>query len=986
MTIFDESLENSIRSIGSQILQEAKSSEPSFWELPWWERQAIKWMSGDSEMKTGVLRFIDVFPSLKSGRAVARHLREYLPSADDRLPDELKLHRRALRSALITPGTAGIAAGMVIDKIARGFIVGENMESAASVLSTLCGEGFTYTLDLLGEATLSEKDAELFTQRYVDLINYMAARSASVEPAVNISVKLSALSSRFSPLYYDRAVLDVTTRLRRIMVAAKQTDANLTVDMENYEVRDLTLSIFLDLISEPEFDGYDGAGIVVQAYLTDAESSLENLLARIDSTGRRVTIRLVKGAYWEKEVVTASQKRWAPPVLMSKVATDMAFERMIAKLLQHDGIVTAIASHNVRSISTAIALSRKLGADPEKFEIQALHGMGDEIKRALINMGVPVRVYAPLGELAPGMAYLVRRVLENSSNESFLRRSFVEDRSEEELMAKPAKLINGKNEEAPEPSVCLFEDGKKQIFFNEPAPKFHEPDERRLMESAIRMVGETLGGEYSPVIDGVKVDTETSFESCDPSTPSRVVGRVGEATEEMAGFAVSESAMAFTSWRKVPVTERVEPLMKAAGVIRDRKHELAALQMFEVGKTGAEALADVDEAIDLVNYYAVSALEILGKSRTDDILGESNIAGFIPRGPGIIISPWNFPLAILAGQTASALAAGNTVVIKPSSLSAVTASVFVDILSTAGIPDGVVNFVPGPGSLIGPVLVESPQTTFVSFTGSFDVGASLVKKSGTLFKGRGRFMKVVAEMGGKNAIIVDESADLDEAVAGVVASAFGFGGQKCSACSRVIVHETVYDRFIERLKDAVESLIVGSQFDSSTNFGPLVEETAVRRIKRYVEMGDKEATRVTGYAKIPVDGYFVPPTVFSDAPPDSPLAQDEIFGPVLSVIRATNINEAIDIANNVRFGLTGGVYSRTPSTIKKIVERLAAGNLYVNRGITGAVVRRQPFGGFKASGLGNAKAGSADFLRELSIPQTVSENTLRHGFTPDLES
>jgi len=441
----------------------------------------------------------------------------------------------------------------------------------------------------------------------------------------------------------------------------------------------------------------------------------------------------------------------------------------------------------------------------------------------------------------------------------------------------------------------------------------------------------------------------------------------------------------FPAWSGLAPEKRMEILMRAASIIRARKHELAAWQMFEVGKTAKEAIADVDEAIDLVNFYAISSQREFMPKRTQNMLGETNHTRLIPRGPGVVIAPWNFPLAILAGLTCSALAAGNTVVVKPSSAAAVTAALFVDILHEAGVLAGAANYAPGSGEVIGPALIDHPATTFVSFTGSHEVGAGIVNRAARASATRDGFIKVVAEMGGKNAIIVDTSADLDDAVRGVIGSAFGFGGQKCSACSRVIALDGVYDDFAERLVNAAQSLIVGSPLDPHTDYGPLIDTAAVEKAERYIRLGAQAGETLLARTKIPGEGHFVSPVIFGDVAPDSDIAMDEIFGPVLSLIRVKNIGEAIGVANSCHYALTGGVFSRTPSTVDAVVRDMKAGNLYVNRTITGAIVERQPFGGFKRSGLGSAKAGGADLIRELALPQTVTENIVRHGFSPDLD-
>lgn len=984
----EKAAERLTKKIGSKIFGKVGAQAPNVWEASWWERQVIKWISEEPEIKSRVLRFIDVFPSLKTYRQIARHIREYLPEKPDRLPPELRLGRSMVESALVTPGAVAMATSLAIKKTAAWFIAGATMEETATALEKLRAKGMSYTLDILGEATLSDKEAEKYLDKYLAAIDFLSSLKTAGE--VNVSVKLSSLTPRFNPGAPEKAVQEASEGLRRIMRRARKRNAKVNVDMEHYYLRDLTLEVFKNVLGEKEFDGWSGAGIVAQAYLKDSEESLEAFVEWVVANNKEITVRLVKGAYWEQEIVTADQRRWPVPVRRSKPETDAAFERMTAKLLSSPkNVHTAIASHNIRSIARALATASELDTPDDRYEVQMLFGMADEIKSALVEMNVPLRVYTPVGEPLPGMAYLVRRILENSSNESFLRKSFIEEGSEKELLLNPAEAVKTggqlprRNEDT---QVFRYTKGDAPVFVNEPDPPFHRKSERDQIDSAIEKVMESAGRFYPLVVGGKKIETQHSLKSMNPADTSQVVGVVAQADAALADKAMESSKRAFDRWRNFTAERRMELLIKAAEIIRKRKHLLAAWQMFEVGKTRFEAVADVDEAIDHINFYAICGLSLFKSRTTRKMLGEINYTKAIPRGPGVVISPWNFPLAILAGLTSSALAAGNTVTIKPSSQSSVTAALFVDILHQAGIPKGAVNFLPGPGASLGPALINHKWTSFVSFTGSFDVGGSIVESAGSQDVSRNGFVKVVAEMGGKNAIIIDESADLDEAVSGVVSSAFGYGGQKCSACSRVIVVNTVYQEFIDRVVDATESLIVGSPLDPASDFGPLIDRAALKKAQMYINIGTKEATPLLAPKQSLENGHYVMPVIFGDTPPASRVATEEIFGPLLSIIRACDIDDALEIANQASYALTGGIYSRTPSTVEKAVRKMEAGNIYINRKITGAVVERQPFGGFKRSGLGSAKAGSCDLARELSIPQTITENIVRHGFSPDIES
>jgi RHH-type proline utilization regulon transcriptional repressor/proline dehydrogenase/delta 1-pyrroline-5-carboxylate dehydrogenase len=973
-------LEKETLEIAREIISRTSEKEPHFWASSWWEGRIVQWLAGSPEIKTGALRFVDVFPSLRSSKAVVRHLREYLPDEALRLPENLRVGRKFLDSGLITPSAMAAATRLAVSSAAKRFIAGASMEETASALDKILGGGMSYTLDLLGEATLSEKEADNYRDRYVNLIKYLSAGRAPGDPAVDVSLKLSSLTPRFDPVCPEYASQEARRRLAPILRAAMQTGSKVNIDMENHDLRDLTLSVFRDILGEDEFRSFDGLGIVAQAYLTDAEEAIDGLIESLKSRNRRATIRLVKGAYWDREVIASSQRRLPASVFMMKEETDAAFERLTLKLIENADVVNvAVASHNVRSIAKAVAAGWEAKLPPGRFEIQLLYGMADPVKKALVDMNVPVRVYAPFGEMLPGMAYLVRRILENSSNESFLKRLFVDKTPISELLRNPLEALAEKARASAPPKRSA------DIFVNEPEAQFHKDETRKTYDMALEMVYRRLGKQIPALIGGHERFLAETFISADPSDPSRVAAHVCRADEKMAAEAMDSAASAFDGWSSTPPEKRADILLKTAEIMRERKFELAAWQTVEVGKTRREALADVDEAIDHIRFYAEAAAGLeTPVSAKNSVLGESNRAFYRPRGAGAVIAPWNFPMAILAGMTASALAAGNTVVVKPSSNSPVCAALVVGALREAGVPDGVINFIPGGGASVGAALLDHHALSFVSFTGSWETGAWIANRIAQKPKTRRGFVKAVIETGGKNAVIVDESADMDEAVSGVIASAFGFGGQKCSACSRVIVLNDVYKAFTERLVDAVASVIVGPPSDPKTHYGPLIDEEAEKKVESHIKSGMKTAKPLIVRREIVGPGYYVAPAVFGDVPPDSRIAQEEIFGPLLCVIRAADLDEAIRIANGVDYALTAGIYTRTPSNALDAANRLEAGNVYINRKITGAVVGRQPFGGFKRSGYGTAKAGSVELVKELMTTRSVSENLSRHGFSPDV--
>ncbi len=482
------------------------------------------------------------------------------------------------------------------------------------------------------------------------------------------------------------------------------------------------------------------------------------------------------------------------------------------------------------------------------------------------------------------------------------------------------------------------------------------------------------------VIDGRRTEPADRFERRDPSHHERLIATVCAASPTDATRAVDVAAAALPAWRDRGFAARAAILRRAAAIMRERRFDLAALQVFEVGKPWREADADVAEAIDFCDYYADRADE-LAEPRRVDVPGEENATTFSPRGVAVVIAPWNFPLAILAGMSSATLVAGNTVVLKPAEQSSLVAFTWHEILLEAGAPPAAVAFLPARGEVVGPALVSHPETALVAFTGSRAVGLAINRQAAET---PGRVIKrVIAELGGKNAIIVDDDADLDEAVLGVVASAFGFQGQKCSACSRVIVLDHVHDMFVERLAAAVQSLRVGPAADPGARVGPLVDEEARDRVRSFVEAGRKTARVVAEVdaGEFAEAGWFVGPHVFADVDPASPLGQEEIFGPVLAVFRARDFEHAIELANDTPYALTAGVYSRSPAHLDRARAAIEAGNIYLNRGCTGALVCRQPFGGYKLSGIGS-KTGGPDYLQQFVVPRTVTENTMRRGFAP----
>ncbi|HXX15162.1 MAG TPA: L-glutamate gamma-semialdehyde dehydrogenase [Candidatus Eremiobacteraceae bacterium] len=509
-------------------------------------------------------------------------------------------------------------------------------------------------------------------------------------------------------------------------------------------------------------------------------------------------------------------------------------------------------------------------------------------------------------------------------------------------------------------------------FTNEPFIDFSKPENKKKMEAALKKVRGEFAREYPMWIGGKKVTTEKKRKSTNPSKPSEVIGVFQDASKEQAVEAIEAANRYFDVWRKVPAQERVKCLFKTASIVRDRKYELAALVCYEVGKTWVEADADIAETIDFCEFYGREMLRLAEPQKLTPMRGERNYLVYIPLGVGAIIPPWNFPSAIMAGLVVASLVTGNTVVLKPASDSPAIAARFVDILFEAGIPKEAVQFVSGSGAAVGDTIVQHPKTRYIGFTGSKEVGLRISELASKPSPGQIWIKRTVLEMGGKDGIVVDEEADVDSAVEGTVQAAFGYQGQKCSACSRVIVSEKVYDKFLNKLVERTKKIKVGPSDDPNNYMGPVINEAAMKTIMDYIEIGKKEGKLLAGGKRAPGDGYFIEPTVIADVPPKARLAQEEVFGPVLAVIKAKNFAEAMEIANNTEFGLTGSLYSKNPEKIRRAEEDFHVGNLYLNRKCTGAMVGAHPFGGFNMSGT-DSKTGGKDYLLLFLQAKAVAE-------------
>lgn len=982
-----EAFESRVRRTGQKLFQLMGDEVPPLFHKESWTGKVLAQCAKDEGFKTDFLRFVNVLPSLKQTHSVAEHLIDYFGRPEQHIPQELKL--RFTRMSLASLKRAESIPGEIQEMMKR-FMVAAAPAEALPALSDFRARGMAFSADILGEAVVSEAEADACAQRYLELMNELGRvqekwRSLGDSDGVldwgfaakvNCSIKPSSMYSQMGARAFDQSISKAKERLRPLLRKAMTLGAHICFDMEHYDLKNLTLALYRSLMEEPEFRGYPHSGTVFQAYLRDSEADLRELLSWAKKRRHRATIRLVKGAYWDAETIYASQRNWAVPFFTDKRDTDANFEKLARLLLEsREWVQLACASHNVRSIAWVMETAKDLKVPPDKVEFQVLYGMAEPLEKALVKTHVPVRVYAPLGEAIPGMAYLVRRLLEMTSRESFLWHRFGK------RVPKAEQLKNPGAKRGPRLAAGGTPEGEGNPFQNEPQRDWSIEKTRSRFADALRKARKKFPLSVPVVINGEEITTVREILTRNPNEGNEVVGVVFGAGIEEAESAILSAADAFPKWRDRDPARRAEILFKAAAAARKMRDELAAIQVYEVGKTWDEADADVCEGIDFLEYYAREALRLAVPQRLGKLPGEVSVLFYEPRGVATVIAPWNFPFAISMGMISAALVTGNTVVYKPSSNSCVTSTMIHSLFAGAGLPPEVLHFLPGSGSEIGDFLVTHPRVALIAFTGSVKVGLRIIALAGRSLEGSNQVKRVVAEMGGKNAILVDEDADLDEVVVQVLKSAFGYQGQKCSACSRLIVHEAVYDRVVERLKSAAESLVLGPAEDPSSFMGAVIDEAAKEKILSYIEIGKQEGTLLMERSVAGQRGHAVPLTLIGDIRPEHRLAQEEIFGPVLALMRVRNFREGLEVANSSSYALTGAVFSRSPRNLALAREEFRVGNLYLNRGCTGAVVGRHPFGGFKMSG-GGSKAGGPDYLLEFMVPRNVAENTLRRGFAP----
>lgn len=988
-------LETRIQARGHQLYDLIEGETPSVFKKDFWTGKVMDWCMNDEAFKVEMFRFVDVFPMLNRPEAVARHLREYFCRPGQDFPEALQWGIKSLSPDSFAAKLVAKGISRNIASMGGQFILGANPAEALPEIEKIRKNGLAYTADLLGEVVVSEGEAEVYQRRNVELLEVLEARHKDWPtlgggqgdldwghaPKINVSVKTSALYSQLRARAFEYSIERAKGRLREIVRRAMKIGAFINLDMEHRALKSLTIGLYRSLMEENEFAGYPHTGIALQAYLRETEGDLRELIAWSRSRKQPVVVRLVKGAYWDAEQIWAKQNNWPVPVFTNKHEMDANFENLARLILEnHETVRLACASHNIRSVAFVMEAAKEIGIPENEVEYQILYGMAEPVRNALKQAGIPVRLYSPIGEMVPGMAYLVRRLLENTANESFLRQSFLQGVDRDLLLRDPRLLApNGRGALG----VKVQTEAAGEDEFQNLAPiDWTLAEAREQFAESLKKLRSRFPLEVPLYIGGERVTTEAKIQSTNPNRPEEVVGVVSSANGELAGRAIEAARAAFSAWRDTPADRRAEFLYRAAEIARKRRDELTALQVFEVGKAWNEADAEVCEAIDFLEYYGREMIRLAKPQRMGSAPGEASHLFYEPRGVTAVIAPWNFPMAISLGMSSAAVVTGNTVVYKPASESPVIGWMIAELFEQAGLPKGVFNYLPGPGGEIGDLLVTHPDVAMIAFTGSMEVGLRINRLASETPEGAMHVKRVVAEMGGKNAIVVDEDADLDEAIGEILHSAFGFQGQKCSACSRLIVVDAIHDKLVERLRAATESLELGPAEDPASYMGAVVSASAKKKIEEYIAIGKQEGTVLVSRQPENPSGHMVPLTIFTGIRPEHRIAQEEIFGPVLGIIRVKDFSEGLAVANGTRYALTGGVYSRSPENIERAKREFRVGNLYINRGCTGAIVERHPFGGFKMSGVGS-KAGGPDYLQQFMVPRSIVENTMRRGFAPN---
>lgn len=866
------------------------------------------------------------------------------------------------------------------------FVMGRTITEALE--RSLKGENarYRYSFDMLGEGALTTKDASRYFQAYKDAIGAIGASlrsvggSESVFAAPSISVKLSALHPRYEVGKRARVMAELTPMVLELAQHAKAQSIGFTIDAEESERLELSLDVIGTAFADRSLDGWEGYGLAVQAYQKRAPFVIDELAALARQVGRRMPMRLVKGAYWDSEIKKAQVEGFGGyPVFTRKVNTDVSYlacaRRMFAAT---DALYPMFATHNAQTIAAIHAMANE-GGTRRDYEYQRLHGMGEDLYAEVIGadqLGVPCRVYAPVGSHEDLLPYLVRRLLENGANSSFVNRITDSRVRAADLVADPVATVE-RNTIKPHPHIPQPRD----LFRSQNEPRTNSMGINLANDAQLRDLAAKINAAVKPWSAQPLVPGATAFGATvkvtNPADRREAVGEYLAASEANVQQALANGVKAQPGWDALPAASRAVILEKAADLLEARTPEYMAMCVKEAGKSLSASVAEVREAVDFLRYYALQARELFAPVKLPGPTGESNQLTLHGRGVFVCISPWNFPLAIYLGQVAAALAAGNSVIAKPAEQTTLVAFAATKLLHEAGIPEDVLQFLPGDGATVGAGLTRDPRVAGVAFTGSNETAWAINR---TLAARNAPIASLIAETGGQNALIADSSSLPEQVVKDAVASAFDSAGQRCSAARVLFVQDDIADKVMHMLAGAMDELVIGDPGLLSTDVGPVIDEDAKRNLETHAARMDKEA-RLIKMAPLPeaaAHGCFVAPRAY-ELKSLSQLDR-EVFGPILHVLRwkADNLDGVIADINGTGFGLTLGIHSRIDATIDHIAKNVRVGNCYVNRNQIGAVVGVQPFGGEGLSGTG-PKAGGPHYLAKFATERTLTVNTTAAG-------
>ncbi|MDF1609748.1 bifunctional proline dehydrogenase/L-glutamate gamma-semialdehyde dehydrogenase PutA [Hoeflea sp. YIM 152468] len=856
------------------------------------------------------------------------------------------------------------------------FVLGETIEDALGRAAKNEARGFRHSYDMLGEGARTRADAKRYFKSYADAIAAIGKSANKVSAGrklpdrPGISVKLSALHPRYLATHRAQVLEELVPDVIKLAQMAKSHDLNFTIDAEEVDRLELSLDVIDQTFADPSLAGWDGFGLAIQAYQKRAPQVIEHIAGLCRKHDRRMMVRLVKGAYWDTEIKRAQERGLAGyAVFTRKAATDLSYLACAGQLLGlRDVIYPQFATHNALTVATIVEMAE----DRSGFEFQRLHGMGEVVYDSLSqsNDRVPCRIYAPVGGYRDLLAYLVRRLLENGANSSFVAVAGDKSIPVEALLERPdVKLGLGKGQSARNSQIPL----PLAIYPDRPNSRGLEFGDRLQLASLVagmeRSAGTVKAGPLAPGLKGGAVQDVRS-----PSDPARVVGTVQFADPKDVDKAVGIAMQGFKSWSRSDPGQRAAALDRAADLLEDRRDHFMALLSAEAGKTLDDGIAEIREAVDFLRYYAARSRDMFSQMEPmPGPTGEDNRLGWRARGVFVCISPWNFPLAIFLGQITAGLAAGNAVIAKPAEQTPLVAHEAIGLLHEAGVPKDVLLCLPGAGD-VGAALTSHPRIGGVAFTGSTETARAINR---TLAAKDGPIVPFIAETGGLNAMIVDATALTEQVADDVVMSAFRSAGQRCSALRLLFVQDDVADQMIEMIEGAARELNLGDPSKASTDIGPVIDEAQRQMLADHIATMSK--TQKLVYAgDVPNEGLFFAPHIVELR--DAAALDREIFGPVLHVVRykAKKLDAVLDAIDATGFGLTLGVHTRIEATVRKVIDRLDTGNVYVNRNIIGAVVGTQPFGGSGLSGTG-FKAGGPHYLMRFAVEQAVSVNTAAAG-------